>query len=66
MDDVRLGWAHWQLVIVLGIALVVDIMKPATLGFVIPGMRKEYGISTSEASLLAFFAMVSTTLDQFY
>lgn len=62
MDDVRLGWAHWQLVIVLGIALVVDIMKPATLGFVIPGMRKEYGISTSEASLLAFFAMVGTTI----
>ncbi|HET7626747.1 MAG TPA: MFS transporter [Verrucomicrobiae bacterium] len=62
LDNARLGWAHWQLVAVLGIALVVDVMKPATIGFVVPGMRREYGISTSEVSLLAFFAMIGTTV----
>ena len=62
LDNARLGWAHWQLVAVLGICLVVDIMKPATIGFVIPGLRREYGISKEEASLLAFFAMIGTTL----
>src|SRR5437762_1933282 len=35
MDDARLGLSHWLLVLVLGIALVVDVMKPATLGFVL-------------------------------
>lgn len=60
LDNARLGWAHWRLVIVLGVALVVDVMKPATLGFVMPGMRQEYGISASTASLPALFAMIGT------
>lgn len=62
LDNARLGWAHWQLVIVLGVALVVDVMKPATIGFVMPGMRQEYGITASTASLLALFAMFGTTV----
>lgn len=61
LDNAKLGWAHWQLVIVLGAALVVDVMKPATLGFVAPGMRQEYVITTATASLLALFAMIGTT-----
>jgi putative MFS transporter len=61
LDDARLGWAHWKLILVLGVALVVDVMKPATLGFVVPGMRGEYVLSTATASLLALFAMVGTT-----
>ncbi|HLX96661.1 MAG TPA: MFS transporter [Verrucomicrobiae bacterium] len=61
MDNARLNWAHWQLVIVLTLALVVDVMKPATLGFVMPGMREEYGITASTASLLALSAMIGTT-----
>jgi len=62
MDDVRLNRKHWQLISVLGIALVVDVMKPATLGFVVPGIRHEYAISARQASLLPFFAMIGTTL----
>jgi putative MFS transporter len=61
LDTARLGRAHWQLVGVLGVALIVDVMKPATLGFVAPGMRAEYGITTATASLLALFAMLGTT-----
>lgn len=44
LDDATLNRKHWQLITVMGIALVVDVMKPATLGFVVPGMRHEYGI----------------------
>lgn len=61
MDDARLGWPHWLLVAVLGIALVVDVMKPATLGFVVPGMMEEYVINKATASLLALFALIGTT-----
>jgi putative MFS transporter len=62
MDDARLSRKHWGLVLVLGIALVVDVMKPATLGFVLPGMRKEYNISVTESSWLPFVALIGTTL----
>jgi putative MFS transporter len=61
LDDARLRWPHWQLVIVLGAALIVDVMKPATLGFVVPGMRQEYVMTKATASLLALFAMIGTT-----
>lgn len=62
MDDARLSRSHWLLVFVLGIALVVDVMKPATLGFVLPGMRHEYGISVKEAALLPLVALIGTTI----
>src|ERR1700734_991420 len=61
LDNARLDWAHCRLVIVLCVALIVDVMKPATLGFVMPGLRHEYNISASTASLLALFAMIGTT-----
>ena len=61
VDNARLGWQHWKLVSVLGLALVVDVMKPATLGFVAPGMKQEYVINTATASLLALFALIGTT-----
>jgi putative MFS transporter len=61
-DGVPLNRAHWVLVTVLAIALAVDVMKPATLGFVMPGMRAEYEITRSHASLLALFALTGTTV----
>jgi putative MFS transporter len=66
MDDAGLTWKHWGLVAVLGVALVVDVMKPATIGFVVPGMRLEYGISKETASLFPFSAMVGTTLGSLF
>lgn len=62
MDDAPLTSAHWWLLWVLGVALVVDVMKPATLGFVVPGMRSEYAISTQQISALPVFALAGTTL----
>ena len=61
-DGVPLNSAHWTLVVVLIVALAVDVMKPATLGFVMPGMSAEYDITKSRASLLALFALTGTTV----
>ena len=61
-DGVPLNREHWILVAVLIVALAVDVMKPATLGFVMPGMKSEYGIGTPTASLLALVALTGTTV----
>jgi putative MFS transporter len=61
-DRATLNRAHWGLVAVLVVAMVVDVMKPATLGFVIPGMKQEYGIASETAGLLALVALTGTTV----
>ena len=61
-DSVPLNREHWKLVTVLTIALAVDVMKPATIGFVMPGMSGEYGISASTAGLLALSALTGTAV----
>jgi putative MFS transporter len=43
-EDAPLRPAHWGLMAVLVIALVIDVMKPASLGFTVPGMISEYGV----------------------
>jgi len=62
MDNAELTGAHWGLLFVLGIALIVDVMKPATLGFTVPGMRDEYGISIAKAATLPLVALTGTTI----
>ena len=61
-DHVPLNRAHGILVVVLVVALAVDVMKPATLGFVLPGMSFEYGIDHAAASWLALVALTGTTV----
>ncbi len=61
-DGVPLNAEHWKLVVVLVIALAVDVLKPATLGFVMPGMTHEYAISKQTAGLLALVALTGTTV----
>jgi MFS transporter, putative metabolite:H+ symporter len=61
-DDAPLTKAHGRLLGVLIVALVVDIMKPATLAFVVPGMSQEYEITREIATLLAFSALIGTAL----
>lgn len=59
-EDARLGPAHFGLMLVLVVALVIDVMKPAALGFVMPGMVGEYNVARKTASLVPFFALVGT------
>src|SRR3954447_6229703 len=61
-EDAPLSRAHWTLMSVLVIALIIDVMKPASLGFTIPGMVSEYGVPKSTASLVPFFALVGTVI----
>lgn len=62
IDDAALTGAHWGLLFVLGVALIIDVMKPATLGFVIPGMSSEYGIPSSLTAWLLICALAGTTI----
>ncbi|TCM16511.1 putative MFS transporter [Novosphingobium sp. PhB165] len=59
-EDAPLGPAHWGLMAVLVIALVIDVMKPASLGFTVPGMISEYGVPKRTVSLVPFFALAGT------
>ncbi|MDQ3038396.1 MAG: MFS transporter [Pseudomonadota bacterium] len=61
-DGATLNRSHWSLVTVLVVALAVDVMKPATLGFVLPGLTREYSINPSHAGWLPFVAMTGTTV----
>lgn len=61
-EDVPLGPAHWGLMVVLVIALVIDVMKPASLGFTVPGMISEYGVPKKTVSLVPFFALAGTVV----
>jgi putative MFS transporter len=61
-DGAALNREHWKLVVVLVLALTVDVQKPATLGFVMPGLTGEYGISKQSAGLLALVALTGTTV----
>lgn len=59
-EDAPLGVAHWGLMAVLVIALIIDVMKPASLGFTVPGMISEYGVPKKTVSLVPFFALAGT------
>jgi len=64
-EDAPLTRAHWVLMAVLAVALIIDIMKPASLGFVTPGMRVEYDIDLAMVALLPFSALSGTVAGSF-
>lgn len=61
-EDAPLSRAHWLLMGTLVVALIIDVMKPATLGFTIPGMIREYHTTKTHASLVPFSALIGTAL----
>jgi MFS transporter, putative metabolite:H+ symporter len=61
-EDAPLSSAHWKLMAVLTLALIIDVMKPASLGFVMPGMTAEYAVPKSQAALVPFFALTGTVV----
>ncbi|HWQ86138.1 MFS transporter [Brevundimonas sp.] len=64
-EDAPLTGAHWGMCALLSVALIVDIMKPASLGFVTPGMREEYGLSGALVAVLPFAALTGTVVGSF-
>lgn len=64
-EDAPLTRAHWIQIGLVGLALVIDVMKAATLGFVTPGMRLEYGVGASHIAILPVVALTGTTIGSF-
>jgi putative MFS transporter len=64
-EDAPLGWQHWRLMFVLVVALIIDVMKPAALGFTVTGMVSEYGVPKATVSLVPFFALLGTVIGSF-
>ena len=48
--------------LVLVLALTIDVMKPASIAFVMPGMAHEYDIGMSRAGYLALSALIGTAV----
>src|SRR6476620_1395244 len=61
-EDAPLSRAHWLLMSVLVIALIIDIMKPASLGFTLPGMMSEYHVTKATVSSFPFSALTGTVV----
>lgn len=64
-EDAPLTKAHWGMAVLLALALIIDIMKPASLGFVTPGMRSEYGVDGAMVAWLPLAALTGTTVGSF-
>ena len=62
---VKLNRWHGGLLVVLVLGLIIDVMKPATLGFVLPGLAREYAIPRSTAALLPLVALIGTVIGSF-
>jgi MFS transporter, putative metabolite:H+ symporter len=64
-EDAPLTRSHWQIASLLGLALIIDIMKPASLGFVTPGMRAEYAVSAAMVAWLPLGALAGTVIGSY-
>ena len=72
LDDARLSRAHVALLLILAAAVTIDVMKPVTLGFVVPGMGREYGLRSAlnpdgsvPVAWLPFAGITGTVLGSF-
>lgn len=61
-ETTRLNGGHVAAMLVLMIGLIIDVMKPATLGFVLPGLAEEYGLARTTAALLPLSALTGTVV----
>ncbi|HEY8431844.1 MAG TPA: MFS transporter [Sandaracinaceae bacterium] len=62
MDHAKLNKGHWVMMLRMYAGLVIDTMKPATLGFMLPGMQAEYGLSPTTVSLFPLAAVIGLTI----
>jgi putative MFS transporter len=64
-ENAPLTWRHWGICALLSVALIIDVMKPASLGFVTPGMRLEYAVSSGTVAWLPLAALAGTVVGSF-
>ncbi|HEX2032535.1 MAG TPA: MFS transporter [Actinomycetota bacterium] len=72
LDDAPIKAAHVGLLLVMAAAVTIDVMKPTTLAFVVPGMAEEYGLrspvnpgGTVPVALLPFAGITGTVIGSF-
>jgi len=72
LDDAPMRPAHIALLLVMALAVTIDVMKPTTLAFVVPGFAKEYGLKSPSnpsghpaAALLPLAGIVGTVIGSF-
>ena len=72
LDDAPIRPAHVGLLLVMAAAVTIDVMKPTTLAFVIPGMTEEYGLKSAlnpsgdlPAALLPLVGITGTVIGSF-
>ena len=72
LDDAPISRAHVGLLLVMAAAVTIDVMKPVTLSFVVPGMGREYGLKSAlnpqgglPVALLPLFGITGTVLGSF-
>lgn len=72
MDDASLNSTHVKLILIMVAAITIDVMKPTTLSFALPGFAREYGLQSPvnpdgsiPASLLPLAGITGTVLGSF-
>jgi putative MFS transporter len=72
LDDAPISKTHVGLLLAMAVGITIDIMKPTTLAFVVPGMTAEYGLKsplnpsgTVPAAYLALSGISGTVLGSF-
>ena len=72
LDDAPIRSSHLALLLVMAAAVTIDVMKPTTLSFVLPGMTMEYGlksplnpVGTVPASLVPLSGIIGTVIGSF-
>jgi putative MFS transporter len=68
MDEAPIRFSHVALLVVLALAVTIDVMKPTTLSFVVPGVAREYGLTGAKHVLvtwLPFCGISGTVLGSF-
>lgn len=72
LDDAPLNLTHVSLLLAMALAVTIDIMKPTSLAFVMPGMTAEYGLKsplnpngTLPAVWIALTGIAGTVLGSF-
>ncbi|MEU7146031.1 MFS transporter [Nocardia sp. NPDC046473] len=71
LDDAPINRVHVVLLLVMAAAITIDVMKPTTLAFVVPGVAKEYGLKTATnpgglpAALLPLAGITGTVIGSF-
>lgn len=70
LDNARIGASHLRLMAALVVAIAIDTLKPYTFTFILPGVAKEYHLSSpahqalghAPVALLPFFGILGTAL----